>query len=88
MSDRNGQRMTVQVPEPLLDDIDELAEEQARTRSEVVRDCMRRYRDVNDGNLAALTEPEKNLGTCVDRLIDEVHWLGQSLDDIQDELEE
>jgi len=87
MSERNGVRVTVQVPEPLVDDIDDLADDQGRYRSEVVRDALRRYKDVNTGEFGKLTESEQNLSVTVDRLIDEVHWLGQSLDDIQDELE-
>jgi len=87
MSDRNGVRVTIQIPEQLLDDVDDLADEQGRYRSELMRDALRRYLDVNQGEFGKLTESEQNLSVTVDRLIDEVHWLGQSLDEIQDELE-
>jgi len=87
MSDnRDGQRVTFQCPDELLAEIDELADEQGRTRSEVLRDCMRRYRDVNEGDFAAITDTQKNLSVTVDRLIDEVHWLSETIDDIEDAL--
>ena len=75
-------RVTFRLPEELRDDLDELADQQNRTRSELIRDACRRYRDVQQGRMPT-TETHKDLAVVTDRLVHHVHGLNARLDEME-----
>ena len=75
-------RVTFRMPEELRADLDELADEQNRTRSELIRDACRRYRDVQQGRMPT-SETHKDLAVTVDRLVHHVHDLNVRLDELE-----
>jgi len=40
---KNSSRVLISLPDRFLDEIDELAEEEQRTRSELIREALRQY---------------------------------------------
>lgn len=60
-------RVTIRVPKSLKDDVDELAEQQNRSRSPVIRDALRRYVEVETGEIPDFG-PQDDLQKAVNRL--------------------
>lgn len=73
-------RVTFRAPDDLLDEIDELREQQNRKRSPVIRDALRRYVQVESGEVPDYG-PHDDLQTVVDRLTHHVQKLERQLDD-------